>query len=431
MQIINSQRGSAVLMAVVGLLFLGGLGVTAVSIVSTGQSGKANALASEQAAALAQAGIEYAKKQINQGASPIVQNFPFGSGTFSVAAVPNSGTVTSTGFVGTAKKTYSLTAAFGKDCLDLDVTNAVVAGSQITGMKLQKTCLSTSTVTHWTFSWNPNQQEKTVKLQVQGNQIVTLFDDASGFASDTMIDAVDFTMINNSIYPVNKLVFNGPLPANKTYTATLLLSDGSSITKSFQDIQNAANNPPPDNADPNDATPGYEVEEDGDVVVAANKNIEVRALCAEITYGAGGPNIPVLAWLGVNNQYNALFNSAPVQGGEVYTAASGGSGTTYTVKANGKYKVGNRTYFNKTYTSNNTAQVKTLTNGQAAPPLAGFGGQKPITECIANYINPQNGFVTLETNQVLLLFELGVNMQSSPNSPAADFQDLVVVLTID
>ncbi len=84
--------------------------------------------------------------------------------------------------------------------------------------------------------------------------------------------------------------------------------------------------------------------------------------------------------------------------------------------------------FSATYDSRNTAQVKTLVNGQQAPNLAGFGGQQPVGSFLAPYLDAQ-GKIVLQPNQVIMLFELGVNMASDPNSPAADFQDLVLVFT--
>lgn len=428
MKLLHNQRGSSVLMAAMGLLLLAGMGATTVAVVSSNQEGRTITLAKEQSFGLAQAGTEWAKYQIDQGGNPAVQNYALGEGSFNVAAVPASGGLTVTGQVGSTKKTFNLNATFGKDCTDLDVSTAVVAGPNINGMKLNKSCLSKSTVTDWTVSWTPNQQERSIKLQVIGDQLMTLYDNPNGFASGEKIDAADFVLTRTNVpYPVNKMEFNNPLPRGKTYTVTLHLKDGSQVSKSFVDTLPNAPPPPPGG----DQTPGYTVQDNGNVRIDAQRNVTIRALCAEITYGAGGPKIPVKSWLGVNGMYQSLFQGNAINGGESQTVNSGAQGSTYTLRGDANYQVNGRTKFQASYDSNNIVQVKTLINGNMAPPLAGFGGQKPITQCIANYINPQNGFVKLAANQVLLLFELGTNMVSNPTSSAADFQDLVTVMEIN
>jgi hypothetical protein len=434
--VVTNRRGSAVLMAVMGLMMVGGMGATTIAIVSSDQAGRTASLASDQAYGLAQAGIEYAKNRIDAGHSPTVQNFAMGAGTFTVAASPSTGGLTSTGQVGNAQKTFNLTTQYGKDCIDLDVSTAQVSAKQIVGAKLTKSCLSQATITDWTIAWTPDNQEGTTKLQVQGQQLMTLYDYAPGYSSGTLINAVDLTLSsNNAPTPINKIEFANTLPAGKTYTITIHLADGSAIAKSFLDPVRGPS-PPPDNGGGDDgaqadATPGYDVDEDGDVSVEPNRTVGVQALCSEITYGRNGPNIPVRASLGVNGSYSALFGGSAIDGGETYTAQSGESGQDYTLQAEAHYVSRGRTRFRSQYDSNDTRQVRTLVNGDRAPPLAGFGGQKPVSECIQNYINGQNGIVQLQPNQVLLLFELGVNMARNPTSTAADFQDLVVLMTVD
>ncbi len=413
MQRLRSQRGSAVLMAVLSLMAIGGLGAATMAITSTKEESRAAGVGAEQAFALAQAGIEFAKNRIDLGANPAVQNFPMGEGSFTIAAVPNSGTIASTGIVGTAQKTLTLSTSFGSNCIDLDVSTAQSAGPNLVGMKIQKNCLTYATITDWTFAWTPNLGEKTDLLQVQGNQLYTLYNNAQGYASGTKIDATDY-IINNNNTPINKVRFLANLTPGKAYDITMHFSDGSSLTKHFVDpIGNV------------DATPGYNIEADKSVAVDPNRAVTVTALCSEITYGANGPKVPVKAWLGTNKVYASLWNGAAIQGGETYATTAGTPTPKYTVKANAKYGS-----FNATYVSTNALQVKTLINGDAIPPLAGFGGQKPISACVQPYIDAQ-GKAKLDAEEVLLLFELGVNMSQDPNSTAADFQDLVVLLRVE
>ncbi len=71
--------------------------------------------------------------------------------------------------------------------------------------------------------------------------------------------------------------------------------------------------------------------------------------------------------------------------------------------------------------------VKVLRNGSAVPDIAGFQNQASIEKFLRSYINTQTGTVTLDANQAIYLFELGTTNLSSA---AADFQDLVILVTL-
>ncbi len=75
---------------------------------------------------------------------------------------------------------------------------------------------------------------------------------------------------------------------------------------------------------------------------------------------------------------------------------------------------------------NGDIYVKPLRNGDPVPKISGYLGQASIEDFIAPYID-DTGHVVLADNQVIYLFELGV---TNLNSAAADFQDLVVLVTL-
>src|SRR5262245_17069387 len=82
----------------------------------------------------------------------------------------------------------------------------------------------------------------------------------------------------------------------------------------------------------------------------------------------------------------------------------------------------------KEYNTNGaTQQIRVLRDGALAPTTPGFMSQLAAKEFLLPYINPATQRVTLADNQVIYLFELGTTNMSSA---AADFQDLVVVLTM-
>ncbi|MCM8538418.1 MAG: type II secretion system GspH family protein [Lentisphaeraceae bacterium] len=73
----------------------------------------------------------------------------------------------------------------------------------------------------------------------------------------------------------------------------------------------------------------------------------------------------------------------------------------------------------------NSTNTKALKNGDEVPNIDGHLDQGDVESFLDGYID-ENGKIVLADNQVILLFELGTtNMSSS----AADFQDLVILVT--
>jgi hypothetical protein len=153
--------------------------------------------------------------------------------------------------------------------------------------------------------------------------------------------------------------------------------------------------------------------------------VTVNAVGAAMTCGSGGAEVNVNPELCINGACSALFSGGDIDGGETYSVTNFGANKDYTVK--GHAWLSSCADFNMTYQSTNTAQVKTLMNGQDAPALEGFGGQQSLQEFLNVYLD-NSGRTVIAPNQVILLFELG---STDTSSTAADFQDMVVLLTID
>lgn len=77
-------------------------------------------------------------------------------------------------------------------------------------------------------------------------------------------------------------------------------------------------------------------------------------------------------------------------------------------------------------TSTNPSNLKVLTNGDAVPNIPGFQGQDSIEDFVTDYI--ENGSIKLKENEAIYLFELG---NTNPNSDGADFQDLVILISVN
>ena len=71
-------------------------------------------------------------------------------------------------------------------------------------------------------------------------------------------------------------------------------------------------------------------------------------------------------------------------------------------------------------------QVKVLRDGDAVPDIRGMDDQADVLEFIRPYIDFDNNTMSLDENQAIYLFEIGT---TNVNSSAADFQDLVVLVT--
>ena len=118
---------------------------------------------------------------------------------------------------------------------------------------------------------------------------------------------------------------------------------------------------------------------------------------------------------------------------EVYlhpTMLEGGEGVSLAARSF-RYEHGEhgRSDVTREHISANTAFqsdfVKVLRDGDPAPDIRGFDGQDDVASFVQNYI--ENGRMRLHENQVIYLFELGT---SNLNSSAADFQDLVMIVTL-
>lgn len=268
---------------------------------------------------------------------------------------------------------------------------------------------------------------KVKRIKFNGN---TIFDGQKDPGEKITLNPSYLTL--NQSYKIDEIEFGSNLPNSGWYSLTLHFADGSSVTETFKFAKTVGNGNGngQGQGQGQPQNPGVTVQQNGNVQVNPNKNVQVKVLGSSITCGANGPVIPVKLDLGINGQYSALFNNQAVNtnGGEIYNTSTDAANVNYTIRA--RASLANCNNFSVTYDSNNALQAKVLVNGQQAPALQGFGGQKPVTAFLAPYLN-QQGQIVLQSNQVIILFELGVNVAQNPNSPAADFQDAVVLLTVN
>ena len=168
----------------------------------------------------------------------------------------------------------------------------------------------------------------------------------------------------------------------------------------------------------------------GTVIVYERVNLTVQVIGTQITYGAGGPDIPVYGWASIDNgstYYEIPDNGNGFAGGETLTF-NDVENAEVAVKGRALYREGSSTRFDSTRRSNiSTPYVIVLRNGDICPEHPGFDGQEEITELLSPYMDADTREITIGMNDVIFLFEF----VSDLNSDAADFQDLVVLATFE
>ncbi|EKD50762.1 MAG: hypothetical protein ACD_62C00432G0001 [uncultured bacterium] len=258
---------------------------------------------------------------------------------------------------------------------------------------------------------------------------------AQAAGSGEEIDVANAAMTDNGNYYID-VMFAQPIAVGTWVTITTEFADASTLNKTFK-LGDQPQQTEPDPVEPEEeggedpepeppADEGFEVE-NGIVVVDPSYQVAMQVLGSAITCGTNGPEVNVAAELCTNNSCSALWQNSDLDGGETYTTTNDQPGSEYKIRAHAY--LNSCANFSRYVESTDTLHVKSLVNGQQAPALAGFGGQQSVQSFLSNYLNDA-GVVTIDPDQVIMLFELGTNLNTNPNSTAADFQDLVILMTI-
>src|SRR3989338_1190352 len=178
------QKGVSIIGAVFALLVLAVFGGAIVALVATEQESRRLQLEKEQAFYEAQAGLEYAVREIVKGGYPVVTGKTLGRGSFTTTIDYPNHLIFSTGTSGDVSKTHQITNnQMGGDCLGINNDQATLVGPGKTDLKaitLKKNCNDAITIDKFKFEWSPNNGEKVIKIVVENN---TLYDDPIGTPS--------------------------------------------------------------------------------------------------------------------------------------------------------------------------------------------------------------------------------------------------------
>jgi len=168
----------------------------------------------------------------------------------------------------------------------------------------------------------------------------------------------------------------------------------------------------------------FSVSANGTISTTGTVSMTAKALGAEITYGAGGPEVQVRAHVSTDggSTWNMLFNGSEIDGGEEQTLTNITSDSQVVVKINGRYGW----LFNKTYLSNDqSGHIEVLRNGDTPPDYDVFDTQESLSTFLADVID-DDGKISIGEYDVILLGELG-----SLGTSTSDFQDAVLLLTFN
>ncbi len=166
------------------------------------------------------------------------------------------------------------------------------------------------------------------------------------------------------------------------------------------------------------------IENTGAIVMQEANRVYMQVVGTEITYGSGGPEIPVAVRPSTDGGLSLLdpFKGAAVQTGMVYDLGVLQKGDEVGAEAHASIYSWSRTRDS----FSDDPFVRALHHGDPVPSTPGFSGQVDVGSMLAPYA--QEGFIVLDDNEVIVLYELGT---TDLTSSAADFQDLVLIFTID
>ncbi len=179
------------------------------------------------------------------------------------------------------------------------------------------------------------------------------------------------------------------------------------------------------------------------ITVNTTSSVVFTNLLSQITFGAGGPTVPVHACYSTNGgtTQNPLFGgngncngngnaygNAVTPAGTDTKTASIAAGSNLAVRITGRYRQHNWLAFFGTFLSNaNDGHILVMENGDTLSDFPGFGSQTPLKNSLVSRGKAnESGQITIGDCELLLVAELG-----DLNTSASDFQDDVMLVTFN
>lgn len=182
----------------------------------------------------------------------------------------------------------------------------------------------------------------------------------------------------------------------------------------------------------------------GVITTSVQTDITFTHLAALITYGAGGPSIPVHVCYSKNNgsSFGSLFggsgncngngnaygNAVAVNGTDTKTVNNVNAGSKIAVLVQGKYQQNGWLAFNEAFNSkDDPTRIVYLKNGDNPIANPGYGNQTSLKSLLQTKGYISGGKVSLGACELLEVAEIG----TTPNSSTADFQDSVMKISFN
>lgn len=184
---------------------------------------------------------------------------------------------------------------------------------------------------------------------------------------------------------------------------------------------------------------------DNVITTTAEVDVTFSHLASQLTYGSGGPTIPVHVCYSKNNgsSFSALFggngncngngnaygNAVKVNGTDNKTVTNIASNSKMAIRVRGRYQQNGWLAFHETFDSkNNPTRVRFFKNGDTPIANPGYGNQTSLKNLLQakGLLNAQ-GKVSIGACELIEAAEIG----AEPNSSTADFQDSVMKITFN
>ncbi len=172
---------------------------------------------------------------------------------------------------------------------------------------------------------------------------------------------------------------------------------------------------------------------DGRVVPSEDFAVKVSVLGAAIT--SSGTDMPVTVKIHINGtSYEPFGDADDPAAGDVndhspprHFIVRETFGENSTIDVTGTSWNTSGSVYLRRNSHEQSPSVKVLRDGDPVPDIAGFENQTDAVEFVRQYIDPATNTMTMDVNQSIYLFELGTTRLTSS---AADFQDLVILVTL-
>jgi prepilin-type N-terminal cleavage/methylation domain-containing protein len=171
----------------------------------------------------------------------------------------------------------------------------------------------------------------------------------------------------------------------------------------------------------------YQIGANGSIDTVTSPATTVRVIATELTFGAGGPDIPVKLWYTKNggSKWTSLLGGNAVSPGQFQTVQIPAD-SSFAVRIRGTFRLlGWLLFDEKAETNDGSDHTIILRDGDPLPAYLPFPKQQSLQVILAEYLDESN-HLSLPLSSLVVLTEL--SMIDFPVTISEDFQDTVLLL---